>query len=153
MVSRAIVASVLLVGTLVTAAAAMSGDRAPGQQSAMVTFEHPTWGVGQLLMGTYVIVHDEDKMTRGEPCTAFYRVGMRARPLEEVVSFHCIPHARRIVPSFTTTVSANPAGGIDTFDTLTEYQFAGDAEGHGVPLAAALIADRLPVPAAVVCAR
>ena len=153
MVSRAIVASVLLVGTLVMAPVAMSGDRAPGQQSARVTFEHPTWVAGQLLIGTYVIVHDEDKMTRGEPCTAFYRVGTRARPLEEVVSFHCIPHERRVVPSFTTTVSANPAGGIDTFDTLTEYQFAGDAEGHGVPLAAALVTDRLPVPAAVVCAR
>ena len=101
----------LLVGTLVTAAAAMSGDRAPGQQSAMVRFERPTWVAGQMLIGTYVIVHDEDKMTRGEPCTAFYCVGTSARPLEEVVSFHYIPHERRVVPSFTTTVSSNPAGG------------------------------------------
>jgi hypothetical protein len=149
MVSRATVASVLLVGTLVTAPVAMSGDRAPGHQSAIVSFEHPTWVASQMLIGTYVIVHDEDKMTRGEPCTAFYRVGARTRPLEEVVSFHCIPRERKVVSRFTTTVSFDPVLGIDT---LTEYQFAGDSEGHGVPTAA-LASDRLHVPESVVCAR
>ena len=149
MVSRAIVASVLLFGTLVTAPVAMSGDRAPGQQSAIVSFEHPTWVASQMLIGTYVIVHDENKMTRGEPCTALYRVGARARPLEEVVSFHCIPRERKVVSRFTTTVSVDPVLGIDT---LSEYQFAGDSEGHGVPTAA-LASDRLHVPESVVCAR
>jgi len=148
-VSRAIVASVLLVGTLVTAPFASSGDRAPGQQSAIVRFEHPTWVASEMLVGTYVIVHDEDNMTRGEPCTALYRVGTRARPPEEVVSFYCIPHERKVVPSFTVTVSSNPGLGIDT---LTEYQFAGDSEGHGVPIAA-LTSARLHVPESVVCAR
>ena len=149
MVSRAIVASVLLVGTLGTATFAMSGDRAPSQQSAIVRFERPTWVANEMLIGAYVIVHDEDKMTRGEPCTALYRVGTRTRPLEEVVSFHCIPRERTVVPSFTTTLSSNPALGIDT---LTEYQFAGDSEGHGVPITA-LASDRRHVPESVVCAR
>ena len=148
-VSRAIVASVLLVGALVPATVAMSGDRAPGHQSAIVRFEHPTWVASEMLIGTYVVVHDEDKMTRGEPCTAFYRVGTRTRPLEEVVSFHCIPRERKVVPGFTITVNSNAALGIDT---LTEYQFAGDAEGHGVPIVA-LASDRRHVPEAVVCAR
>jgi hypothetical protein len=94
-------------------------------------------------------VHDEDKMTRGEPCTALYRVGTRARPLEEVVSFHCLPRERTVVPSFRMAVSSNPALGVDT---LTEYQFGGDAEGHGVPIAA-LASDRRHVPESVVCAR
>ena len=76
MLSRVTVASMLLiVGTLVPTTFAMSGDRAPGQQSAMVRFERPTWVAGEMLIGTYVIVHDEDKMTRGEPCTALYLVG------------------------------------------------------------------------------
>lgn len=61
-----------------------------------------------------MIVHDEDKMRRGEPCTAFYRVGTRTRPLEDVVSFHCIPRERRASPTFTTTMEWNPALGIDT---------------------------------------
>jgi hypothetical protein len=149
MVSRATVASVLLVGTLVPVTFAMSGDRAPSQQSAIVRFERPTWVASRMLIGTHVIVHDEDKMTRGEPCTALYLVGTRTRPLEEVVSFHCIPRERKVVPSFSITVSSDPELGIDT---LTEYQFAGDSEGHGVPVTA-LASDRLHVPESVVCAR
>ncbi len=151
MVSRAMVASVLLVGALVPTAIATSGDRGAGQQSAMVRFERPTWVAGEILIGTYVIVHDEDKMARGEPCTALYRVGTPARPLEEVVSFQCIPHERRVVSSFMTTVRSNPFG-IDTFDTLVEYQFAGDSEGHGVPIGG-LASGQPRVPASLVCAR
>jgi len=128
---------------------AVGGYRASGQQSAIVRFEHPTWVASQILIGTYVIVHDEAKMARGEPCTAFYRV-TRTRPLEEVVSFRCIPHERTVVSSFTTTVDSDEALGVDT---LTEYQFAGDSEGHGVPTGA-LASDRLHVPTSVVvCAR
>jgi hypothetical protein len=70
MVSRAIVASVLLVGTLVPVTFAVGGDRAPSRQSAIVRFERPTWVANRMLIGTYVIVHDEGNMTRGEPCTA-----------------------------------------------------------------------------------
>jgi hypothetical protein len=150
MVSRAIVASVLVVGALMsTSFVTIDDGAAPHQQSAIVRFEHPTWVASEMLIGTYVMVHDEDKMTRGEPCTALYRVGTRALPLEEVVSFHCIPHERTVVPSFTITVSSNPALDIDT---LTEYQFAGDSEGHGVPVTA-LASDRLHLPESVVCAR
>ena len=149
MVLRAIVASALLIGLLGLATVATSGDGAPSHQAAIVRFERPTWVASEMLIGTYMIVHDEDKMTRGEPCTALYRVGTRARPLEEVVSFHCIPRVRKVVPSFTIAVSANPAPSIDT---LTEYQFAGDSEGHGVPMAARA-SDRLHVPESVVCAR
>jgi hypothetical protein len=134
MESRTIVASVLFVGALMsTSFVTIDDGAAPHQQSAIVRFAHPTWVGSEMLIGTYVIVHDEDKMTRGEPCTTFYRVGTRARPLEEVVSFRCIPHERTVVHRFTTTVESNPALGIDA---LTEYQFAGDSEGHGVSIAA-----------------
>lgn len=149
MVSRAIVASALFVATFALATVTTSGNGAPSHQSAIVRFEHPTWVAGQMLIGTYVIVHDEDKMTRGEPCTALYSVGTRTRPLQEVVAFHCIPRARHGVPSFTTTVNSNPALGIDT---LTEYQFAGDSEGHGVPIAA-LASARRHLPESLVCVR
>jgi len=153
MLSRVTVASMLLlVGTLVPTTFAMSGDRAPGQQSAMVRFERPTWVAGEMLIGTYVIVHDDNNMTRGEPCTALYRVGAGTRPLEEVVSFHCIPRERKAVSSFSSTVISKPAQGIDTFDTLTEFQFAGDSEGHGVPITG-LAKGWLQVPESVVCAR
>jgi hypothetical protein len=152
MVSRVIVASALLLGTLVPAVA-MSGDKEPSRQWAIIGFERPTWVAGEMLIGTYVIVHDEDKMTRGQPCTTIYRVGAQKRPHEAVVSFRCIPRERKAVPSFTTTtVSSNPAAFIDTFDTLTEFQFAGDSEGHGVPIGA-LASAPLSVPESVVCTR
>jgi hypothetical protein len=152
MVSRVIVTAVLLVGALVPATFATSRDKASSRQSAIVTFERPTWVAGEMLIGTYIIVHDEDKMTRGEPCTALYRVGARKRPVEEVVSFHCIPRERKVVPSFSTTVILNPPVRIDAFDTLTEFQFAGDSEGHGVPVAA-LAFEPLHDRDSVVCAR
>ena len=117
--------------TLASVVLATTGDAGPRYQSAIVSFEHPTWVTNQLLVGTYVIVHDEDKMARGEPCTTIYRVGSSRNPLEEVVSFHCIPRKRLMVSSFTTTVNSNPVLGTDT---LTEYQFAGESQGHGVPL-------------------
>jgi hypothetical protein len=152
MVSRVTAVSVLIVGVLVPATFAMNGDRTPRQQSAIVSFERPTWVAGEMLIGTYVIVHDEDKMAGGAPCTAFYRVGRRNRPLEEVVAFHCIPRERKAVPSFTTTVISKPGLRIDSFDTLTEFQFAGDGEGHGVPIGA-LVSDRPHEPESVACAR
>ena len=109
MLSRMTVASVLLLGTLVPTTFAMKGDRVPGQQSAIVAFERPTWVADQMLIGTYVIVHDEDKMARGEPCTTFYRVGERNRPGDAVVSFRCIPHARKAVPKLHDDRHLEPA--------------------------------------------
>jgi hypothetical protein len=143
MALRAIAVSVLVVGTMVPATLAVDRNLATIRQFAIVEFERPTCVAGEMLIGTYVIVHDRGKMVRGEPCTALYRVGGRTRPLEEVVSFHCMPHERRVASSFRTTLSLNPALGIDT---LVEYQFAGDSEGHGVPVLA-FAADRLHVPA------
>jgi hypothetical protein len=147
-VSRAVVVSVLVAGALVLGTPAMSRDRTPGQQSAIVRFEHPTCVAGEMLMGTYAIVHDKGKMARGEPCTALYRARGRMGPLDQVVSFHCIPRERTVVPSFTTIIGVNPVLGVDT---LIEYQFAGDSEGHGVPILA-FAADRWHVPASGVTA-
>jgi hypothetical protein len=150
MVSRTIIASALLLGTLVPAPFAMQGDK-DHSQSAIVSFQRPTWVAGEMLVGTYLIVHDEDKMARGEPCTALYRMGTQTRSTDAVVAFHCIPHDRRVVPGFTTTVMTNPAGNIDVFDTLTEFQFAGDGEGHGVPIGATLASDSPPPSETAVC--
>ena|SRR5689334_119461 len=122
---------VLILWASAAAVLATPGDGQPRRQSAVITFARSTWVTDQLLVGTYVVVHDEDKMARGEPCTTFYRVGAAEERLNEVVSFHCIPRERRVVRSFTMTVSSDPALGADT---LTEYQFGGDSEGHGVPL-------------------
>jgi hypothetical protein len=133
MVSRITVGLVLLVGALSPAPAARHGDPSPVRQSAVVTFERPTWVAGELLVGRYLIVHDEERMAQDGPCTALYRVGAPTAPAEEVIAFRCIPRERKAASGFTATVTSNRAHGIDVFDTLTEFQFAGDMEGHGVP--------------------
>jgi hypothetical protein len=147
-VPRVVVVSVLVAGALAPGTPAITRDRTPGQQSAMVRFEHLTCVAGEMLIGSYVIVHDKDKMARGEPCTALYRAGGRMGPLDQVVSFHCIPRERKVVSSSTTTIGMNPVLGVDT---LIEYQFAGDSEGHGVPILA-FAPDRSHVPASGVTA-
>ena len=69
-------------------------------------------------------------MAAGGPCTSLYRVRPGRLPIEEVVAFHCIPRERAVARNFTTVIERNPTSG----DTLMEYQFEGDTEGHGVPL-------------------
>ena len=147
--SQPILAVLVLVAALAPVTFATTGDGTGLRQSAIVNFQRPTWVANDMLIGTYVIVHDDGRMARGEPCTALYRVGTGTRPLEEVVSFHCIPHERKVVQNFTTTVERNPTLGTDT---LIEYQFAGDSEAHGVPILARG-SDRRRTPVPTVCFR
>jgi len=102
-------------------------DHAAGRRTARITFEHPTWVADTQLVGTYVIAHDDRRMARGEPCTILYRPEARD---EVVVSFHCVPRERGIASGFVSRIRRDPTSDIDT---LTEYQFAGDSEAHGVP--------------------
>lgn len=146
--SRTILAAVLLVGAWVPTTFATSGDgAAPHRRWAIVNFEHPTKVSTAILMGPYLVVHDEAKMAGGEPCTSIYPVETPRGREEAAVSFHCIPRTRQVVGRFTIATDWDYALGMYT---VTEYQFAGDAEGHGVPLAA-LASDQLPVQASAVC--
>jgi hypothetical protein len=114
----------------------------PVRQWAMVEFANTTDVAGvHLSAGRYLIVHDAVKMARGEACTTFYTFGPSGTgPREEAVSFHCIPQERPIVSKTKLTITTEPGnaygctdGGNWTMDKLTEYQFADDHEGHGVP--------------------
>ena len=103
----------------------------------------------EILMGPYLVVHDEAKMERGEPCTSIYPLETPTGGEEAVVSFHCIPHPRPVVGKFTFATSWDYVHGMYI---MTEYQFAGDTEGHGVPTEA-LVSDPLPVRTLEMCAR
>jgi hypothetical protein len=70
-------------------------------------------------------------MARGEACTRVYLFEPGKGPAEEITSFHCIPTPRKVVHKFTVTTRPNESLGFGC--VLTEYQFAGDSEGHGVP--------------------
>jgi hypothetical protein len=142
--SRIIVATLLAFGCLSPGTSATPRRHLPpAHQAAVVHFERTTDVAGVLLSaGPYVVVHDAEKMARGEACTTFYRFAANQRR-EEVVSFHCIPHEREVASETTLTTSTVPCNRAECMsdwyiDKLLEYQFAGDSEGHGVP-------DRTPV--------
>jgi len=131
LVGAFVVAAVLAVGT--------TGDGAvPVRQTAVVTLQQPTLIGATIVEGSVLFVHDADKMARGEPCTTIRLFDPEKGPAEELVSFHCIPKARRVVSQFTMTTRPNTELGFGC--VLVEYQFAGDAEGHGVPPSKPLIA-------------
>src|SRR6476619_3430477 len=58
----------------------------PVRESLVVWFMKPVKIGDRVLMGKYVIEHDNARMARGEPCTYIYAANDRRLP---VVAFHC----------------------------------------------------------------
>ena len=141
--SRILFGGLLVLGLLSPATFATSGASvSPVRQWAIVNFDRTTDVSGALLnAGRYLIVHDAEKMARGDACTTFYGFGESGDGAQkEAVSFHCIPRERELVGKTTLTLTtvAGDTGGCTyswsyTNDKLTEFQFAADSEGHGVP--------------------
>jgi hypothetical protein len=92
-----------------------------------VVFRDPVLVGGKVLMGWYVIEHDDDRMARGEPCTYIYELDSMREP---VVTFPCT-HIERDAPATATvelkTTAAPP------LKALKSFQFAGETAAHGVP--------------------
>lgn len=91
-------------------------------------FRDPVRVANTVLMGRYVIEHDDARMARGEPCTYIYEADDLRAP---VVTFHC-EHLERPAAEKATLVfapSINPS-----MKTLTEFQFGGETASHGVPV-------------------
>jgi hypothetical protein len=131
-VGALVLASVLGAGSVVT-----SGD-GRGRQSAMVYLTEPTLIGSVIVEGPVLFTHDNAKMARGEPCTTVYLLESRKRAGEEIASFHCIPTPRNVAHKFTIRTRPNAVLGFGC--VLTEFQFAGDPEGHGVPGGASALA-------------
>ena len=130
---RPLLTTLLVVAVLGAATFAATGSGAqPRRHTAIIRFDRPTWVASEMLVGSYLVVHDDDRMARGEPCTTIHRLGVSASSESEVVAFHCVPRTRGPASTFRVTIDSSLASGADT---LVEYQFAGDTEGHGVPLA------------------
>lgn len=125
------VSRALMIGIALAAMLSEAGHATALRQTAVITFDEPTWVTTTMLVGPYIIEHDDGRMARGEPCTVLYRVPKGLRRVDDVVSFHCIPRERPLARDFSTTVLQDDISGINT---LIEYQFAGDSEAHGVPI-------------------
>jgi hypothetical protein len=130
--SRIFVGALALVGVLAAGSIATSGDGGGrARQSAMVYLTEPTLIGSILVEGPVLFTHDTAKMARGEPCTTVYLLESTKRAGEEIASFHCIPTPRKVAHKFTIRTRPNAVLGFGC--VLTEFQFAGDSEGHGVP--------------------
>lgn len=104
----------------------------PSRQQAVTYLRQPTLIGSTIVQGPVLFTHDETKMARGEACTTVYLLEPGKRLGEPIASFHCIPIRRAVAEKFTVTTRPNDALGFGC--VLTEFQFAGDAEGHGVPM-------------------
>jgi hypothetical protein len=133
--ARMCVGAFLLVAVLAPGTVATSGDRVgPARQWAIAYLTEPTLIGSTFVQGPVLFTHDDAKMARGEPCTSVRLFDPQRGPLEEISAFHCIPTPRRMVSHFTMRTRPNVELGFGC--VLIEYQFAGDTEAHGVPIAA-----------------
>ena len=126
-----LLAGSLLITVIFGTGAVASGDRASGRQSAAVYLTEPTLIGSTIVQGPVLVVHDEAKMARGEPCTSVQLFNPGEGPTEMIASFHCIPRQARVSNRFRIQTRPNTSLGYGC--VLVEYQFAGDREAHGVP--------------------
>jgi hypothetical protein len=118
----------LLFAVALSSSSSVASKAAPAKkQRAVMTFTTPVKLQGVMLKGEYLFVHDDAAMARGEACTFVYK-GTVETPSKLVVKFECTPIPRAKVGSFT--VRTNDVAGVSV---LTEYQFEGQTESHGIP--------------------
>lgn len=98
-------------------------------KSGVAEFIEPVKVLNVVLKGKYLIVHNDERMARGEECTYIYET-KTGGPDKLVVSFHCTPLARQKVSGFTFRTALPPNA---TVYELREFQFAGSSEAHVVP--------------------
>lgn len=103
--------------------------KAANKETAVTKFDYPVSLMNVPLKGEYLFVHDDVAMARGEACTLVYK-GLNETPENLVISFHCLPIARRKVETFTIRTTQVAPGHYE----LREFQFAGSQEGHIVPV-------------------
>jgi hypothetical protein len=109
---------------------ASTGAHMSTRQWAIVSFREPVLIRGSVLMGRYLVVHDDERMAKGEPCTSIYVFDKETGPKSLEVEFMCVPKQKALTDKTTFQVRRHP--GIE-IPQVIEYQFAGDEEAHGVP--------------------
>ena len=124
-----------IVGSLVLLGIALAGSRTaadPALKWAIVNLTNTTVIAGAFVSGPVVFVHDDAKMARGGPCTSVHEFDAKKGLGKEVVAFHCKPRWTKAPARFTQATATRP----DRPRVMTEYQFAGDEEAHGIPTTA-----------------
>ena len=121
--------ALLFAVALSTSSAIVSkASNADRKQKAVAQFNEPVRLQGVLLKGEYLFVHDDAAMMRGEACTLVYK-GNAEIADNLVTSFHCTPVQREQVYSFSVRTRQTSPG----VNEVSEFQFRGETEAHGVP--------------------
>ena len=128
--SMAFFSLVFLALVTVAIPVALGKGDAPRKERAIVEFPESVKLMGVFLKGEYLVVHDEERMARGEPCTYVYS-GRVEQENKLVASFHCLHVDREKADRFTVTLDPRRSA----YDVLEvrEIQFANSTEGHRVP--------------------
>jgi hypothetical protein len=94
-----------------------------------VWFYRPVKIGDRVLMGPYIIEHDDARMARDRPCTHIYAATDARLP---AVAFHCrhLTRPRANAP----TVVVRSLGEANGMTELLAFQFAGETAAHGVPI-------------------
>jgi hypothetical protein len=99
----------------------------PTNQEAVVLFQDWVVVNGTFVTGLVKIVHDEDAMAKGEPCTRIYQV-VDGKTGELLVAVHCKRVSRPIPEQFTLALrTAEP-----NHRVMTSYQFKGADHAHAI---------------------
>ena len=101
----------------------------PVREYAEVMFHRPVQVDGKVLFGKHFIEHDNDRIPSGGPCTHIYAADDRRTP---VATFHCTHLIRPRTTQNTVTLRRDYNALGDGY-ILTEFQFAGSRDAHGVP--------------------
>ena len=101
---------------------------APVRQSVVALFQRPTKVGDRILLGRYIIEHDNDRMARGEPCTHIYNA---SDPRLPVVAFHCTHVTRPRTDK--NVVELRSLGDPSGMRVMTAFTFSGETAGHRVP--------------------
>ena len=120
-----VVLCTLILGSVLSTSTAATGDQ---KQKAVARFDRPVTLQGVVLKGTYLFVHDDAAMNRGEACSYIYK-GEREVPDKLVVSFHCTHVERAKASHFLLRTVDTPSG----ISELREFQFSGETASHAVP--------------------
>lgn len=102
----------------------------PRKEMAVVEFTETVKWMDVLLKGEYLIVHDEEAMAAGKPCTYVYK-GKKEQADKLVLSFHCQHMDRQIAKNFTMRMYKRNVP--YEIAEVQEFQFAGSSAGHRTP--------------------
>jgi hypothetical protein len=119
----------LFIAAVMTIGAVAQTGADPAVKWAAINLRDTTMIAGVFVSGPVVFVHDDARMARGEPCTTVHKFESGKGAGEEIVAFHCKPRWTKAPDQFTQAVTVNSDG----LRVMTEYQFAGDEEAHGIP--------------------